>query len=145
MINFTPNSLEKKNNLDNVVTYIVLKKLMAPVEKTDAYILGIVDYTGRKIKEPVTKEEMYSYTTFDKFIFRLKRELGSKLNKFNNFLYVKVFDDDFSKQLNVTSSLSKKGVVQKIKKDVNSRLESENINFDTLLKEMLYDYLNEKE
>lgn len=144
MINFTPSNLQKKENLDNVISYIILKKLLLPVQKTEAYTLGIVDNQGRKLRDPENPEEKYVYTTLDNLIFRLKRELGSKLNKLNNFLYVKVFDDDFYKQLNVSGSISKKGVVQKIKKDVQNKMESENIDFEMLLKEMVYDYIKEE-
>jgi hypothetical protein len=144
MINFTPSNLQKKENLDNVVSYIILKKLLLPVQKTDAYTLGIVDSQGKKLRDPETPEEKYAYTTLDNLIFRLKRELGSKLNKLNSFQYVKVFDDDIYKQLNVSGSITKKGVVQKIKKVVQNKMESENIDFEMLLKEMVYDYIKEE-
>lgn len=58
--------------LDNLIVFRVLHILLTPIEKSDAFRLGIIDHTGKKIKNPSTTEEKDSYTILNKVAFKLK-------------------------------------------------------------------------
>ena len=65
--------------IDLLITYRVIKMLVTPWNKHDAYRYGIIDDNGkvlRKTKELVTAKEKDSYTILHRFVFNLKRLLG---------------------------------------------------------------------
>ena len=65
--------------IDALVAYRVLKLLVTPFNKTEAYKLGIIDDKGKvlkKTKQLKTSEEKEAYTVLTKFIFNLKRLLN---------------------------------------------------------------------
>lgn len=62
--------------IDVLITYRIIKMLITPFEKQDAYKYGIIDKNGkvlRKTKELKTSKERDSYTILHKFVFNLKR------------------------------------------------------------------------
>ena len=65
--------------IDLLITYRIIKLLVTPFEKHDAYRYGIIDKDGkvlRKTKNLVTAKEKDSYTILHRFVFNLKRLLG---------------------------------------------------------------------
>ena len=64
--------------VDLVITYRVVKLLVTPFEKQDAFKLGIIDKDGnvlKKYKTLQTRAEKNSYTILHRFVFNLKRIL----------------------------------------------------------------------
>ena len=64
--------------IDLLITYRVIKMLVTPFEKTEAYKLGIIDKNGkvlRKNKTLTVAKEKDSYTILHRFVFNLKRIL----------------------------------------------------------------------
>ena len=62
--------------IDLLITYRIIKLLVTPFEKQEAYKYGIIDKDGkvlRKTKDLVTAKEKDSYTVLHKFVFNLKR------------------------------------------------------------------------
>lgn len=62
--------------IDLLITYRIIKLLVTPFEKQDAYKYGIIDKGGkvlRKAKELKTPQEKDSYTLLHRFVFNLKR------------------------------------------------------------------------
>jgi hypothetical protein len=65
--------------VDLLITYRVIKMLVTPFNKTDAYKYGIIDEEGkvlrpyRTIKSP---QEKRAYTMLHRFVFNLKRILA---------------------------------------------------------------------
>jgi hypothetical protein len=83
---------------ESISNQFLLKTLNKPYVEFLAYKLGIIDDCGNKIKEPITEEEIKSYSPDVKTILKIKRYLGSKLElinqtvvleKHNNFTYNK--------------------------------------------------------
>ena len=76
--------------VDLVITYRVVKLLVTPFEKQDAFKQGIIDKDGnvlKKYKTLQTRAEKKSYTILHRFVFNLKRilkrvGLGGKLGTF---------------------------------------------------------------
>ena len=62
--------------IDLLITYRVIKLLVTPFEKQEAYKYGIIDKDGkvlRKAKTLQTAKEKDSYTLLHRFVFNLKR------------------------------------------------------------------------
>ena len=112
-------TLEQKENLDDLLTYILIKKLVTPFIKTDAYKLGLINSSGRVIRQPETTVERMALTTLDKIIFKLKRLLGAKLANLNIFLYLSTLTNDMTNRLVVRGTVSQRSEIQKIKRDIN--------------------------
>ena len=76
--------------VDLIITYRVIKLLVTPFNKQEAYKYGIIDDKGkvlRKFKTLQKPEEKKAYTLLHRFVFNLKRilqkvGLGSKLGSF---------------------------------------------------------------
>ena len=76
--------------VDTLITYRVIKLLVTPFERQEAFKQGIIDKDGKvlkKNKELKTNDEKKSYTYLHRFVFNLKRilkkvGLGSKLGSF---------------------------------------------------------------
>ena len=65
--------------IDLLITYRVIKLLVTPWKKQEAYKYGIIDDNGkvlRKAKEIKTSKEKDSYTLLHRFVFNLKRLLA---------------------------------------------------------------------
>ena len=126
-----------KSNVDKILTYVFLKKLVSPIVRTEAYKLGIVNNTGRVIKEPKTDKEKSSLTILDKTIFKLRRMLGSKISQLNNFLFLQTLSNDFYNKLVVRGSIEQRAEIKRIVKDVDKLAEKYDCEVDDILKTML--------
>jgi len=60
---------------DAYVTYRILRLLATPIEKSDAYKLGIINSDGKKIKNPKTPTEKDAYSLLQRFVFKVQRAL----------------------------------------------------------------------
>jgi|TARA_B110000967_G_C18897525_1_gene571857 hypothetical protein len=61
--------------VDAVVGYRILRMLSIPIRNSDAFKLGIIDQDGEKIKDPVTNDELNSYSLLQRFIFKVQKAL----------------------------------------------------------------------
>ena len=76
--------------VDTLITYRIVKLLVTPFERQEAFKQGIIDKDGKvlkKNKELKTNAEKKAYTFLHRFVFNLKRilkkvGLGSKLGSF---------------------------------------------------------------
>jgi len=76
--------------IDTLITYRIVKLLVTPFERQEAFKQGIIDKDGKilkKNKELKTQAEKKAYTFLHRFVFNLKRilkkvGLGSKLGSF---------------------------------------------------------------
>ena len=62
--------------IDLLITYRIIKLLVTPFEKQEAYKYGIIDKDGkvlRKTKDLKTAKEKDAYTILHRFVFNLKR------------------------------------------------------------------------
>ena len=49
--------------------------LATPIEKSDAYKMGIINADGKKIKNPSTPSEKDAYSLLQRFVFKVQRAL----------------------------------------------------------------------
>ena len=76
--------------VDLLITYRIVKLLVTPFEKQEAFKFGIIDKDGKvlkKFKQLKREKERRAYTILHRFVFNLKRilkrvGLGSKLASF---------------------------------------------------------------
>ena len=65
--------------VDNLIAYKILSMLVTPFDKTDAFILGIIDANGKVLKlskDLKTEEEKTAYDYLHRLVFNLKRLLN---------------------------------------------------------------------
>ena len=65
--------------IDALIAYRLVKLLVTPFNKTDAYKLGIIDDKGKvliKSKKITNQKQRKAYTLLIRFVFNLKRLLG---------------------------------------------------------------------
>src|SRR6056300_1782825 len=87
--------------IDFLITYRVVKLLVTPFEKQEAYKFGIIDDKGKvlkKYKSLKLEKERKSYTLLHRFVFNLKRilqkvGLGSRLGSFAVALALLIKED----------------------------------------------------
>ena len=87
--------------IDLIITYRVVKLLVTPFEKQEAYKFGIIDDKGKVLRKYKTLDkavERKSYTLLHRFVFNLKRilqrvGLGSKLGSFAVALALLIKED----------------------------------------------------
>ena len=73
---------------DLLLIYQFIKRIATPFEKQAAYKLGIIDKTGKKIKDPETKDEKKAFGYTDRLIFNIKKlvaQLPGGKSKIANF------------------------------------------------------------
>lgn len=126
-------SFANTEHLDMVLTYVLVQKLLTRINNTEAYKLGLIDNNGLVIRTPDTKEEEESLGMLDKFVFKLKRMLGPKMNQLSNFLYVNSLDNDITKFLTVKGGVHNRASVKKVKSDVEKLAEKHNMTPDQLI------------
>ena len=76
--------------VDTLITYRIVKLLVTPFERQEAFEQGIIDKDGKVLKKNrdlKTEKEKKAYTYLHRFVFNLKRilkkvGLGSKLGSF---------------------------------------------------------------
>ena len=61
--------------VDTVVAYRLLRMLATPIERSDAFKLGIIDKDGTKIKDPVSSQEADAYSLLQRFVFKVQKSL----------------------------------------------------------------------
>ena len=87
--------------IDLIITYRVVKMLVTPFDRTEAFKNGIIDADGkvlRKFKTIKSPKEKRSYTMLHRFVFNLKRilkkvGLGSRLGSFAVALALLIKED----------------------------------------------------
>jgi len=65
--------------VDAVVAYRILRMLATPIERSDAFRMGIIDKDGEKLKDPQSSEELDSYSLLQRFVFKVQKALMKSL------------------------------------------------------------------
>ena len=117
--------------IDFLITYRVIKMLITPFNKTEAFKRGIIDEKGKvliKYRNVIKQSDKKHYTLLHRFVFNLKRilqkvGLGSKLGSFAVALALLIKED--KSYVNYKDAIES-GVISYLK---------ENNMYDELLKE----------
>ena len=117
--------------IDFLITYRVIKMLITPFNKTEAFKRGIIDEKGKvliKYRNVIKQSDKKHYTLLHRFVFNLKRilqkvGLGSKLGSFAVALTLLIKED--KSYVNYKDAIES-GVISYLK---------ENNLYDKLLKE----------
>ncbi len=131
------------NNIDSIISYLLIRKLICPIIKSKAYQLGLVDITGKLIKEPSNPTEESALTVLDKLVFKLKRLLGTKLLVLNKFMYINTLNNSMYDKLNVKGNINQRTEIKKMINDIRNLQESNNINEEELLYSLLSESLEQ--
>lgn len=133
--------MQDRVEIDSVLTFLFLKKLMTPIPNTKAYEMGLINDIGHLIREPETQEEKEAITLLDKTIWKIRRLLGSKLGSLRSFVWLQTHDSNkFYANLVLKGSAEKKASIKKIRRDVERVAETNGCTVD----ELLYTVLQEE-
>jgi hypothetical protein len=133
-----------KQNIDTIMSYILVKKLVTPIVRTDAYKLKLVNQSGKVIREPENDKEHEALTLLDRIVFKLKRLLGLKLLNLNNFLFLQTINNDFYNKLVVRGTIKQRAEIQRIVKDVKGIKEKYNLETNDVIYSLLREELEEE-
>tara|TARA_Y100000004_G_scaffold132873_1_gene150038 strand:- start:2003 stop:2992 length:990 start_codon:yes stop_codon:yes gene_type:complete len=121
---------------DVIFTYQFIKRLVTPFNETKAYQLGIIDERGKKIRSPQTKEELDSFSTFERLIFNIKKIIErfpggkSKLASYAAALFL------IKEHNNLKDEYSEKELTEELEKNMEELQEIENSKPKTFKKLM---------
>lgn len=79
---------------ETLVSAYFLTRLFESFKDSQAFKIGLIDQTGKRIKLPQTIEEKLSLTPFDVLINQIKRTLGSKLDIIKNSFNLTIFTQE---------------------------------------------------
>jgi hypothetical protein len=122
-----------KSEIDTIMSFILIKKIVTPITQTKAFKLGLVNGAGKVLREPKSDEENESLTLLDRIVFKMKRLLNTKLLNLNNFLYLQTINNDFYNKLIVRGTIKQRAEILRITKDVKNIQEKYNIDTEELI------------
>lgn len=77
------NNMFRESLQSALASGLLINELQKPFEEFKCCKLGLIDKQGNKLREPITEEEICSFSPFVKTILRLKRYLGTKADLLN--------------------------------------------------------------
>lgn len=126
-------SKDTRSEIDAVMSFILIKKIVTPITQSKAFKLGLVNSAGKILREPKTDEENDALTLLDKIVFKMKRLLNTKLLNLNNFLYLQTINNDFYNKLIIRGTIKQRAEIMRIAKDVKGIQEKYNIDTEELI------------
>jgi len=137
-------SAKHKGDVDTIMSYILVKKLVTPIVRSEAYKMKLVNAAGKVIREPETDKEHGSLTLLDRIVFKLKRLLGSKLLNLNNFLFLQTISNDFYNKLVVRGTIKQRAEIKRIARDVKGIKEKYNIDTEEIICSLIKEDLEQE-
>lgn len=135
----------QRQNIDSVISYLFIRKLVTPIMKTPAYKLELVNNAGKVIKEPVTDEEKMALTLLDRIAFKIKRLLGGKLVTLNQFLYTTTQSIDMYNKVVIRGSIDQRAEIIRIVRDVKKMVESKGCSIEDVVGLLLTEEVEKQE
>lgn len=122
---------------NHLITAYILEKMSAPMTSLPAYQMGIINEQGHKIKDPTTLQEHRSYGVLDRYIIRLKRMIGSKIDSINEQQYIDFIADEIKNKNLITEDWDEIDYREKViaKKEITNKLECLLNEYYNILKE----------
>lgn len=110
--------------IDNALVFIFLKGLTTLPQKTRAYKYGLIDNTGKLIRQPKTKEEEDCISNLDLLMFRIRKWLMGKVQYLSTVSWIKGVSDNnrLQNMLSNSEMLSRQYIVKKANADLEKLL-----------------------
>lgn len=134
----------QKSKVDDLLTFLLLKKIVTPITKSEAFKRGFVDSKGKIINFPEGDDKEY-LTLLDKLTFKIKRMLGGKISQLNDFLFIQTLDNDLYNNLVVKGTIEQRAGVKRLKKDVKKLEEKYSLDLDQIIMVMVNEQMREEE
>lgn len=134
-----------KRDVDDIISFILIKKLITPIVKTDGYKLGLVDNAAKVKREPKTEQEKDALTILDRVVFKLKRLLGSRLLNLHSFIYLQTLGNNLYNKLIVKGSVQNRSEIRRIAKDIRQVAEANNTEVEDVMKALIKEELENME
>ena len=99
---------------DDVVSYVLIKRMLAPIVGSKAFKLGLIDLNGKILREPKTDAELSALTSLDRLVYKIRRLLGGKTNVLYEFIYSRSLSDAAYKNATFGISLQNRPEIKKV-------------------------------
>jgi hypothetical protein len=132
----------KKVEIDALICYLFIKKLMTPILSMPAYRKGLIDSAGRVVKEPITKSDEESLTLLDKIVLKIKRLLGPRVASLNQFLYTQTLGLNMYNSIICMGSPTTRAEIIRVSKDLKRLMESNKMSVEDTVLLLLEEDLN---
>lgn len=136
--------MKNKNEIDTIVSYIFMKKIVTPIVRSEAYKLKLINSAGRVIREPVTDKEHAALTLLDRLVLKIKRLMGGRLVNLNNFLYLQTINNDFYSKLIVRGTIKQRAEIKRIARDVKNLKEKYDLDNESIIYSLLREQIDEE-
>jgi hypothetical protein len=133
-----------RSNIDSIITYLLIKKLVTPIIKYPAYAAKLISSNGKVIREPSNESEKLSLTLLDRICLKLKRMLGSKVVMLNNMLYTMTQNDNFYNKLTIKGTVDQRVEIIRLNKDIKKMMESYGITLEDYLQILIESEIDDK-
>ena len=74
------NSIMKEKLTNTMLNQLILHELKKPFIEFRAFTLGLIDEKGNKTRDPITEDEKFALSPFNKTLIQLKRFMGTKMD-----------------------------------------------------------------
>ena len=135
-------SKSKRVEVDALITYLFLKKLMTPILSMVAYKKGLIDSAGRVVKEPITQSDEDSLTLLDRICLKIKRLLGPRISSLYQFLYTQTLGINLYNNLICMGTPTTRAEIKRITNDIKRLQESHKLNNEDMIMLLLEEDLN---
>lgn len=107
-------------NIDNILVYVFLKGITTIPSKTKAYKLGLIDRTGKLIKDPKTDEENDSLSNLDLLLWKLRDWLKPKMSYLSSINWLNTINkrNRLQNHLLNTDAVTSQYVIRKINNEL---------------------------
>lgn len=142
MLEQVNNRLQEGRLLDYTIVFLLVKRLLTPIDKWDAYTLGIINSKGEKVREPRTSKEKDSYTLLDKLVLKLKSLIGDhKLRLLTAYLLLRDSTEVILSDTELVEHFRKRNEAREIYKELQGALSEAKMTFEEFWNVLLGDVL----
>ena len=127
----------KKPDVDSLICYLFLKKLMIPIYNMPAYKMGLIDSSGRVKKAAESAEELEAWTLLDQLVVKLKGLLGTRLSTLYQFLYLQSLNSNLYNNVVIAGSVGQRAEIKRVATSLKRM--NEDVKMDDLAYGVLID------
>jgi hypothetical protein len=136
----------KRSNIDSILAFILIKKLVSNITTWEAYKLKLIDAQGKILKLPETDHEKESFSFLDQVVIKIKNLLGSRITSLNSFIYTQTMSQSVNSLYNNLIVLGTPNMRAELKvlgntlKRINESTTIENLVYCLLENEILEEF-----
>ena len=128
--------------LDYSMSFVIIKRILKPIKKWDAFKMGLIDEKGKVIAKPETSQVKDALTLLDRLILKIKGMLTLKnMALFSSFLILKEENEESLDieliEARVDKRRKAKDIYDRFEEDIKNNFDDEDEFWNTILKSRL--------